>query len=123
MDALVNFLLDYSAYGATAYFLIFGLLVFCGLGLPMPEDIILIAAGLLAYYGLTNLGITMAVSFFGVIIGDTIIFFLGAKYGRKLTKKGIFHRLLPEDRLNAVQKQLHKRGNVLIFMARFMPGL
>ncbi len=116
-DFLLNF------HGPTPYLIIFGVLLICGLGLPVPEDIILIAAGLTAYYGLTDLVPMIAVSYLGVMIGDSIIFFLGAKYGRKLTKKWIFHKLLPDDRLNMVKAKLHQRGNKLIFAARFMPGL
>src|SRR5215217_6379530 len=113
MDALVDFLLGF--YGPTPYFLIFGILLACGLGLPIPEDITLFAAGLAAYYGLTTLWIIILVSLAGVIIGDSLIFLLGAKYGRRLTKKWLFHKLLPDERLNAVQKKFHKRGNRLIF--------
>lgn len=121
MDRLVDFLLNF--HGPTPYFLIFGILLLCGLGLPIPEDITLFAAGLLSYYGLTNLWVAIVVSYFGVLIGDSIVFALGAHYGRKLTKKWIFHKLLPDERLNAVRVKFHKRGNKLIFAARFMPGL
>lgn len=121
MDAIVDFLLNF--HGPTPYLIIFGILLVCGLGLPVPEDVVLIAAGLTSYYGLTDLLPMIVVSYLGVMIGDSTIFFLGAKYGRKLTKRWIFHKLLPDDRLNSVKAQLHSRGNKLIFIARFMPGL
>ena len=121
MDRLVDFLLNF--YGPTPYFLIFGILLACGLGLPIPEDITLFAAGLLSYYGLTDVSTMTATAFFGVLLGDLIIFSLGFFYGRKLTKKWIFHKLLPDDRLNSVQKRFHKSGTRLVFAARFMPGL
>ena len=120
MDSLVDFLLNF--YGPTPYFLIFGILVLCGLGLPIPEDITLIAGGLCAYYGLTNLWGTMVVALLCVLLGDSVIFYLGTTYGRKITKKWIFHKLLPDDRLNWVRGQFKKRGNRMIFAARFMPG-
>lgn len=120
MDKLIDFLLSF--YGPTPYFIVFGILLACGLGLPIPEDITLFAAGLLSYYGLTELWLMIVISYLGVMIGDSIIFLLGAKYGRKLTKKWFFHKLLPDDRLDAVSKQLRKRHR-LIFAARFMPGL
>src|SRR3954451_23738801 len=116
MEHLVDFLLNF--YGPTPYFLILGILLACGLGLPIPEDITLFAAGLLAYYGVSDLYGMIAISLLGVLIGDSIIFWLGAKYGRKLTKKWFFHKLLPDDRLDAVKKRLHQRGNKLIFAAR-----
>jgi membrane protein DedA with SNARE-associated domain len=121
MERLVDFLLNF--YGPTPYFLIFGILLACGLGLPIPEDITLFSAGLLAYYGVTDLYPMIAVAFVGVILGDLMIFALGHTYGRKLTKKWFFHRLLPDERLNVVQKRFRERGNGLVFLARFMPGL
>ena len=104
MDRLVDFLLNF--YGPTPYMLVFAILIGCGLGVPLPEDIILFAAGLLSYYGLTQLWVMIVIAMAGVLIGDSTIFFLGAVYGRKLTKKWF-----------------HQRGNKLIFAARFMPGL
>ena len=120
MDSMVDFLLSF--YGPTPYMVIFGILLACGLGLPIPEDITLFAAGLLAYYGVTNVWVTMAVCLAGVLLGDTIIFSLGHHYGRKLTKKWFFHKLLPDERLNAVSKKLKKGGDKFLFLARFMPG-
>ena len=120
MDRLVDFLLNF--YGPTPYFLILGILLACGLGLPIPEDITLFAAGLLAYYGLCNLGLIVLISLFGVLAGDLTIFWLGSKYGRKLTKKWFFHKLLPDDRLDSVSRKFKQKGEKLLFAARFMPG-
>ncbi|HLE01339.1 MAG TPA: DedA family protein [Bdellovibrionota bacterium] len=121
MDRLVDFLLNF--YGPTPYMLVFAILIGCGLGVPLPEDIILFAAGLLSYYGLTQLWVMIVIAMAGVLIGDSTIFFLGAVYGRKLTKKWFFHKILPDERLQAVRQKFHQRGNKLIFAARFMPGL
>ncbi len=121
MDALVDFLLNF--YGPTPYLLIFGILLACGLGLPIPEDITLFAAGLLAYYGVTDLGLMIVISLLGVLIGDSLVYWLGSHYGRKLTKKWFFAKLLPADRLEIVKKKFHQRGDRLLFAARFMPGL
>lgn len=121
MDQLVDFLLSF--YGPTPYFLIVGILFACGLGLPIPEDITLLAAGILTYYGVANLWIMIFAAFTGVIIGDSIVFYLGATYGRKLTRKPFFSKLLTEERLILVRQKFHDRGNKLIFAARFMPGL
>jgi membrane protein DedA with SNARE-associated domain len=121
MDKLVDLLLSF--YGPTPYFLVFGILLVCGLGLPIPEDITLFAAGLSAYYGLTNLWVVILVSYLGVMLGDSIIFYLGSVYGQRLTSQWLFGKLLPEDRLKRVRADFHQKGNRLIFMARFMPGL
>lgn len=120
MDRLVDFLLNF--YGPTPYWIVFGVLLACGIGLPIPEDITLFVAGVISYYGITDLWVMIGVCLGGVIFGDSLIFFLGAKYGQKLTKKWLFHKFLPDERLNAVKKKFHDRGNKLIFAARFMPG-
>ena len=121
MDRLVDFLLSF--YGPTPYFILVGILLLCGIGLPIPEDITLFAGGLLSYYGVTDVWIMIAACMLGVIVGDSTIYFLGYHYGRRLTKKWIFHKLLPDDRLAAVQARFNRQGNRLIFAARFMPGL
>ena len=122
MDSLVDFLLGF--YGPAPYLVVFGILLACGVGLPIPEDITLFAGALLSYYGVTHVGWMIVVSFAGVILGDSIVFYMGAHYGRRLTKKWFFHKLLPDDRLNLVGNKLRaKNGNKFIFAARFMPGL
>lgn len=120
MEILIDFLLNFQ--GPVPYLIVFGVLLACGLGLPIPEDITLFVGGVVSYYGLTNVWTMIGVSLVGVLLGDSIIFYLGAHYGRSLTKKWLFHKLLPDDRLLMVKEKFHKRGNKLIFAARFMPG-
>lgn len=121
MDAMIDFLMGFSGPGP--YLLVFFILLACGLGLPIPEDITLFAAGVLAYYGSANVYWMIVVSFVGVMSGDSVIFFLGAKYGRKITHRWPFRKILTPDRLDQVSDRLRKGGNKVIFMARFMPGL
>ncbi len=121
MDFLLDSLLDF--YGYEPYLIIFGILLACGFGLPIPEDITLIVAGALIYYRVCSFWGTAIICLFGVLAGDALMFWLGSHFGRKLTKKWIFHKLLPDERLDSVARQLNQRGNKLLFAARFMPGL
>ena len=121
MDKFLDFLLN--LHGPMPYFACFGILLACGVGLPLPEDITLFACGLSAYYGLTDLWIIILVAYAGVIVGDSIIFWLGSAYGQKLTNGWFFRKILPAERLNLVKTKFHEKGNKLIFIARFMPGL
>lgn len=109
--------------GPTPYLIVFFLLLACGFGLPMPEDIILFAAGLMAYYGAADVWVMIAVSFAGVMLGDSAVFTIGALYGRKIRKIGFVRRMLPPKRMKMVRHKLHQQGNKVIFAARFMPGL
>src|SRR5580693_8202445 len=69
--------------GVTAYGAILGLLLVCGLGVPMPEDVTLIGAGVLAALGSISLTGAIIASFAGVLIGDAFMFSLGRIYGRR----------------------------------------
>jgi len=121
MDFLVDLIINFT--GPMPYLILFGVLLLCGLGVPIPEDITLFVAGLLSYYGITELGISIIVCFLGVMIGDSFVYWLGYHYGSRLTKKWIFHKLMPDDRLEGARIRFRERGNRLIFFARFMPGL
>lgn len=121
MDWLLNILHDVPE--PVVYLIIFGILLACGFGLPIPEDITLFAGGILSYYQKIDPATTVVVSLAGVMIGDCTMFYLGSHFGRRLTKKWIFHKLLPDERLAMVQEKLHEHGNKTMFFARFMPGL
>jgi membrane protein DedA with SNARE-associated domain len=122
MDLLVDFLLNF--YGPTPYLLVFGILLLCGFGLPIPEDVTLFAGGLLAYYGVCDLYLMIAVGIFGVLVGDSAMWFVGHKYGRRVLKKPFFQKLVPEERIQAVAVKLNRKGSKrILFFGRFMPGL
>jgi uncharacterized membrane protein YdjX (TVP38/TMEM64 family) len=72
---------------------------------------------------MTKIWLVILISYLGVIAGDSLMFFLGAFYGRKLTQHWPFSKLIPQERLIAMSGKLNKQGNRLIFIARFMPGL
>jgi len=118
---LLNYALTFN--GIMPYVLVFVILLACGLGLPIPEDITLFVGGMLAYYGLVNVWVMVMVCMAGVLIGDSTIFLLGAKYGREITQKPFFSKFLTPERLDAVKEKLHRNGNKVIFVSRFMPGL
>lgn len=121
MEQLVDYLLQMNEHTAMAA--IFFILLACGLGVPIPEDITLIAAGLLAYYEVGSVWSMIIIGFLGVMIGDTIVFYIGHHYGKKILKKPFFKRFLPPEKYEEVSKTFKKRGKKILFAARFMPGL
>ncbi len=121
VETLFNTLMGLS--GPVPYLLVFFLLLACGFGFPMPEDIILFAAGLMAYYKKADVGTMIVVCFCGVMIGDSLVFTVGNLYGRRIRKIGFVKRFLPPKRMKLVRKKLHEQGYKVIFAARFMPGL
>ena len=83
MSSLAHSLIEFLANldGYTAYGAILGLLLVCGLGIPVPEDVTLLGAGVLAALGSVTLTGAIIAGFTGVIIGDAFMFTLGRIYG------------------------------------------
>jgi len=103
---------------------LFILLIGCGLGIPLPEDIILFTAGYFVYKGVMNLPMSISVAIIGIILGDLMIFYAGKKFGRKILRAKIFLiKIMTLQRLLKAKRFLKKRGNLTIFIGRFLPGL
>ena len=121
LDSFADILVNFPE--PLAFAAVFGILLACGLGVPIPEDITLFAAGYYCYKADSNVFLMIVVSFAGVLIGDTIIFTLGHRYGRRIAARWPFSKFLPAERLDYVSGKLKTGGRKLIFAARFMPGL
>jgi membrane protein DedA with SNARE-associated domain len=124
----VDFLLTQvaqHAHGIVAYAAIFGVLVACGMGLPLPEDVSLITGGFLTHQGQAYLPLMMAVGFVGIIAGDSIIFAAGRRLGAKVGTKqtGFFARIVTPAKRARVEGLFHAHGQKIVMAARFLPGV
>ncbi|NTX62656.1 DedA family protein [Myxococcus sp. CA051A] len=126
-DLLTNLLGD--SQGFIAYATVFGILVACGLGVPLPEDISLILGGFLAHKGAASLPVMMAVGFAGILVGDSLIFFAGRRLGGKLGRNGdgkgggFFARIVTAEKRARVEGLFERHGQKIVCIARFMPGV
>jgi membrane protein DedA with SNARE-associated domain len=123
MKLLIDLLHFIQPYGIYSYAVILAVLLACGFGLPLPEDITLVTAGILAARDVIDFKMAVVICMIGVLLGDGIIFVLGSRYGVKLRGSKFFNMVLPEKRDAAVKAIIQKYGDKVIFMARFMPGL
>lgn len=105
------------------YIAVFSVLLFCGFGLPVPEDITLVAGGVISAFGKTNVHAMFLVGMLGVMVGDTFVFLLGSWKGERILQFKIVKKYLNEKRFELVQEKFSKYGRWVVFMARFMPGL
>ena len=125
MEQFLLTLVD-SVEGGAAYGLIFGILLICGLGVPIPEDISLTLGGFLAHQGRATLWGMMMTGYLGIIIGDSIIYAIGRQLGSNVgtrPKKGFFGRLITPEKRAKVEKIFEKYGDKVVMVARFMPGI
>ncbi|MCB0361648.1 MAG: DedA family protein [Bdellovibrionales bacterium] len=109
--------------GWKAYAVILGTLTVCGLGVPIPEDITLIAAGILAGMGNISLAGALISGFIGVLIGDTFLFWAGRRYGRRLFELPLFRRVFTAERIALAERKVRSNSKFICFTARFLPGL
>ncbi|MEQ1876949.1 MAG: DedA family protein [Bdellovibrionia bacterium] len=109
--------------GPYAYAGILGMLFACGLGVPLPEDITLIAAGMLAAAGSISLPGAFVAGYVGVLVGDVLLFMVGRKYGRRVFQLPVFNKIFTESRIIQAEQMIQKNAHKICFTARFLPGL
>ncbi len=102
---------------------LFTVLFVAGLGLPLPEDIPLLAAGWLVHKGHANLYAMIAVGLVGVLVGDFLLFSMGRRYGIHITEHRFMKRVASPALLQRAEGMFASHGAKIIFVARFMPGL
>jgi len=101
----------------------FLVLLLCGLGFPIPEDIVLITAGALGVIdGRSWLYVTLFM-YAGVMLGDSITFFVGRFLGWKILRTCWCQRLFSPPKQARVQTLFHRYGSTVLFVGRFLPGL
>lgn len=120
MDLLQRLIAIFAENGYVAVWIA---LMICGLGLPLPEDVTLVAGGVIAGLGYANVHMMFAMCMVGVLLGDATVFMLGHHYGARMLKWRWVARVLPPRRYEMVQHKFARYGNRVLFVARFLPGM
>ncbi|HEY6421249.1 MAG TPA: DedA family protein [Candidatus Binataceae bacterium] len=102
---------------------LFVVLLLCGLGLPLPEDVALLAGGYMVHRGVTRYPITIVVALFGVVAGDNSLFFLGRRFGSGLVRYFGVARPGRQLQIERIKDFMRRHGHRAIFYARFLAGL
>jgi membrane protein DedA with SNARE-associated domain len=101
----------------------FFVLLLCGLGLPVPEDIVLVTAGALGVIDGRSWIEVSAVMYAGVMMGDSVIFLAGRFLGQRLMATPWFQRYFSTAKQQKVEAQFERFGSMVLFVGRFLPGL
>jgi membrane protein DedA with SNARE-associated domain len=108
---------------AGGYAVLFGLLFLCGLGLPLPEDVPLLAAGALIATGKMHLAMAAVCAWCGIIGGDIMLYHLGKKYGLQVTKLPFVGKHLTVQRIERVEHLFDKYGVWVVAVGRLFAGV
>ena len=117
LDTLIQLFTDHG------YAAVFVALLLSGFGVPIPEDVSLVAGGIIAGLGHADVRIMCLVGLAGVLVGDAFVFLVGRTFGvRALKVRWVAHVLTPR-RHAQVKAKFSRYGSRLMFIARFLPGL
>jgi len=109
-------LLDIS--GQFPYLGLFVALILGSVGLPLPEDAILMWCGFLISRNTAEPLPALLVVYSGVILSDLLIFSFGRRYGRLIVGHKLFQRILSPGKLSALELKFNRHGALLIFIGR-----
>jgi len=101
---------------------LFALLILGSIGLPLPEDAILLFCGFLISGNVVAPVPAALVVYLGVLAGDFVIFSVGRKYGRSIITNKRFYRLLSPERFSVLESKFKKFGIFIIFFGRHLWG-
>jgi membrane protein DedA with SNARE-associated domain len=134
LERLVDLLSGHSLHAG--FLFIFVVLLLCGFGLPMPEDVVLVTGGVLAWLAsdlpsadfttmLKDDGLLqmVAVGLAGILAGDSVIFWAGRRLGSRVAEFPALRRVVTPEKMTEVERLIRRRGDVVVMIARFLPGL
>jgi membrane protein DedA with SNARE-associated domain len=131
------FLLQYAYEPTMVYGLIILLLTASSFGLPFPEEIVLLSAGLLAHIGSNphlypppypgavgvSIPITAVVCFFAVFMSDLLVFWLGKRFGSRMLAHPWAKKIISPKGFEKISEWTARFGPLACGVFRFTPAL
>src|SRR5918912_3894894 len=93
------------------------------MGVPLPGETILIAAGVLVQRGHLDLSYAIAFGILGAVLGDQIGYWVGREGGRPFVLKWGRYIYITPERLGRAEAFFDRHGGKAVFFARFFSGL
>lgn len=109
------------------FFLVtFALLVGAGIGLPIPEEVPVISAGIWAANN-HDLGpfrwLILPTCIVGIVISDLLLYGIGRFGGARLLQNRWVTRLFPPEKREQIEKNFHHYGVKILLLVRWVPGI
>ena len=102
--------------------LLFGVIMLAGVGIPISEEILIVPAGFLIERGVLPLWPTIAAAWAGVVLADLIWMLLVRRFAHRLLGIRFFRRMFHPRRLLEIKYLLDKWGTGVIIMGRIIPA-
>ncbi len=108
---------------AWGYAAIFVVVLLGNIGLPVPEEIVLLIAGYLAWRGALAIPAVILVGVLSAVVGDGIGYWLGRKGGRPLLHRYGRYILIPPRQIRLAEQFFAGHGRRAVFFGRFLAGI
>jgi len=110
------------------YWAITVLMILTGSGLPVPEEVLIVAAGVLSANTPPDPTLdwrwALACCLFGAIVGDIIMYWIGYHFGRNVLREHPrWARWVTPEREAQIEERFRRDGFKVFFVARFLVGL
>lgn len=105
------------------YVFVFLGVVLEGVGIPLPGEAVLIAAGALAHQGSLTLWETMVLGSLGAVVGGQVGYGVGRFGGRPFVLRWGRYAFITPERLGRAERFFERHGGRAVFLARFITGL
>lgn len=115
---MTEHLIESFTYGGIVVALLAG-----GLGLPLPEEAVIIASGVLAHTGLLRWWIALPVCLATVLVADVVLYGAGHRWGRRILGWRPIQRILTPGRLAALERGYRRHGVKIVVAARHVAGV
>ncbi|MFA5048212.1 MAG: DedA family protein [Patescibacteria group bacterium] len=89
--------------------------------IPLPSELVMPFAGFLVTTGRFNFWLVIIASSLGSLCGSLISYWIGYWGGEKLVRKFGRYVFLDEQDLTKAERWFYRRGEITIFVARFVP--
>ncbi|HEY4241483.1 MAG TPA: DedA family protein [Kofleriaceae bacterium] len=109
--------------GLGAYITVVATLTAGALGVPVPEELVLLSAGAAAHRGAAEIWTMLIVAVLAVGATDLFLFGMGRALGPRVMTRAPAKWLLPPERAARVERLVEKHGGKLALAARFLPGM
>jgi membrane protein DedA with SNARE-associated domain len=115
---MVDFSLIMSDFG-----IMIGIFLACALGVPVPEEITLLSAGVLVSTKQLQFGLAVVSGLAGILMSDSTLYFLGRRLGPRVFLLPLFRTVLTKSRVKWAESRIRRNGPLVCFIGRFLPGL
>jgi undecaprenyl-diphosphatase len=105
------------------YVFVFLGVVLEGVGIPLPGETVLIAAGALAHQGSLTLWETLVLGSLGAVVGGQVGYGVGRFGGRPFVLRWGRYAFITPERLGRAERFFEMHGGRAVFLARFITGL